>query len=102
MLETTYTHARAHLAKLCQQVTTDRDVVRITGRGSRDVIVISADGLSGLMETAHLLRSPRNKMRLFSALKKARKGLGHPQSLDQVRDEVQISGPKTHKAAKKG
>jgi antitoxin YefM len=101
VLETTYTHARAHLAKLCQQVTTDRDVVRITRRSGKDVILISADELAGLMETAHLLRSPKNKARLLSSLKKARRGVGSPQNLDQLRDEVQIREPKTRKAAKK-
>lgn len=101
VLETTYTHARANLAKLCQQVTTDRDIVRITRRGGQDVILIAADELAGLMETAHLLRSPKNKARLVSALKKARKGMGRPQSLDQLRNDSQIREPKTRKATKK-
>ena len=90
VVETTYTHARAHLAKLCQQVVADRNIVRITRRGGNDVVLISADELSGLMETAHLLRSPKNADRLLSALKKARKGKGTPQSIDELREEVAV------------
>jgi len=99
MLETTYTHARAHLAKLCQQVAVDREVVRITRRGGDDVVLISADELSGLMETAHLLRSPKNAARLLSAIKKAREGQGTPQSVDELLEEV---APRGQKAAEAG
>jgi antitoxin YefM len=88
VVETSYTHARANLAKLCQQVSADRDVVRITRRGGNDVVLISADELSGLMETAHLFRSPKNAARLISAIKKARGEEGIPQSVNELRDEV--------------
>ncbi|MFN2454108.1 MAG: type II toxin-antitoxin system Phd/YefM family antitoxin [Pyrinomonadaceae bacterium] len=90
-VETTYTSARANLAKLCQQVSADRDIVRITRRKGQDVILISADELAGLMETAHLLRSPKNAARLLSAIKKAHKADGSPQSIDELRDEVGLS-----------
>jgi antitoxin YefM len=88
VLETTYTRARANLARLCQQVAADRDVVRITRRGGNDVVLISADELSGLLETAHLLRSPKNATRLLAALERARADEGTAQSLDELRHEV--------------
>jgi antitoxin YefM len=88
VVEMTYTHARANLAKLCQQVSADRDMVRITRRNGNDVVLISADELSGLMETAHLLRSPKNAARLLSAIKKASGDEGNPQSIDDLRSEV--------------
>jgi antitoxin YefM len=88
VVETTYTHARANLAKLCEQVAADRDIVRITRRGGNDVVLISADELLGLLETAHLLRSPKNAARLLSAIKKAREGEGTPQSIEELREEV--------------
>lgn len=94
VVETTYTHARAHLAKLCQQVAADRDIVRITRRGGNDVVLISADELTGLMETAHLLRSPKNAARLMSAIQKARAGEGSPQSIEELRDEVGLGEEK--------
>jgi antitoxin YefM len=90
-IEISYTRARANLAKLCQQVSEDRDVVRITRRGGNDVVLISEDELTDLMETAHLLRSPNNSARLISAMKKARGEEGNPQSIDDLRVEVGLS-----------
>jgi antitoxin YefM len=87
-VQTTYTQARLRLAKLCDQVTADRDVVIIQRRGAEDVALISATELSSLLETAHLLRSPKNASRLLSALARAREETITPQSLDQLRREV--------------
>ena len=94
VVETSYTNARANLAKLCQQVAADRDIVRITRRNGQDVVLISADELSGLMETAHLLRSPKNAARLMSAIKKAREGEGNSQSIDELRKEIGLGEQK--------
>ncbi len=87
-VQTTYTQARLRLAKLCDLVTADRDVVIIQRRGAEDVALISAAELSSLMETAHLLRSPKNAARLLSALSRAREGTTTPQSLEELRREV--------------
>ena len=70
--ETTYTHARAHLAALCDQAAASREPIIIQRRGADDVALISAAELRGLTETAHLLRSPRNAQRLIAALLRAR------------------------------
>jgi antitoxin YefM len=67
-VETTYTALREKLAGFLDQVTDDREVVFVRRRGARDVAIIAADELSGLMETAHLLRSPKNAERLLGAL----------------------------------
>jgi len=69
--ETTYTRARANLASLCDDVTTTREAVIIQRRGARDVALVAADELGSLMETAHLLRSPKNARRLITALQRA-------------------------------
>ncbi|HEX7174148.1 MAG TPA: type II toxin-antitoxin system prevent-host-death family antitoxin [Pyrinomonadaceae bacterium] len=71
-IQTTYTRARANLAKLCDEVAKNQEIVIINRRGSRDVALVSAEELSGLMETAHLLRSPKNADRLLTALKRAK------------------------------
>ena len=87
-IQTTYTQARAQLASLLDKVTKDREVVIIQRRGSEDVAMITADELSGILETAHLLRSPKNAKRLLAALDQARKGTGSPQTIDDLRKEV--------------
>jgi antitoxin YefM len=87
-IQTTYTQARANLANILSRVTHDREVVIIQRRGEEDVALISADELSNLLETAHLLRSPKNAERLFSALERAQKNEGQPSSIDSLRREV--------------
>lgn len=85
---TTYTQARARLADLCNAVAANRDVVVIRRRGAEDVALVSAAELESLMETAHLLRSPRNAERLLKALTRARGGEGEAQTVDDLRREV--------------
>ncbi len=87
-IQTTYTHARARLASLMDEVTNNREVVIIQRRGHEDVAMISADELSGVLETAHLLRSPNNARRLLTALDRVRKESGVPQTIDELRDEI--------------
>ena len=43
---------------------------------------------SGLMETAHLLRFPRNAQRLLKALRRAETGKSKAQSLDKLKREM--------------
>lgn len=87
-IQTTYTHARAQLASLLDEVTKNREVVIIQRRGSEDVAMITADELAGILETAHLLRSPNNLKRLLTALDRVRKESGTPQTIDELRKEV--------------
>jgi antitoxin YefM len=87
-IQTTYTLARARLASLLDEVTKNREVVIIQRRGSEDVAMITADELAGILETAHLLRSPNNAKRLLTALDRVRKGSGIPQTIDELRKEI--------------
>jgi len=87
-IQTTYTNARAHLASLIDEVVKNREVVIIQRRGSEDVAMIAADELSGIIETAHLFRSPANADRLNFALERVRKQEGSPQTIDALRKEV--------------
>jgi len=89
-IQTTYSHARAHFASLLDEVTENREVVVIQRRGADDVALIAADELAGLLETAHLLRSPANAERLLSALSRVRERSGVPQTLEALRHEVQF------------
>ena len=89
-IQTTYTQARAGLASLLDEVAQNREVVIIRRRGREDVAMIAADELAGVLETAHLLRSPKNARRLLTALGRVRKGSGSPQTIDDLRSEVGI------------
>jgi antitoxin YefM len=84
-IETTYTEARSQLATYLDRVVDDQEVVIVNRRGKEPAAIISAAELSSLLETAHLMRSPRNAQRLLSALAKARAGKGVRLTLDQLR-----------------
>ena len=88
--QTTYAKAVANLATLCDEVTADRDVVVISRRGADDVALVAASELSGLFETAHLLRSPKNAKRLMTALNRAKSRRGKVDSASQLRQEFVV------------
>ncbi len=87
-IQTTYTNARANLAKLCDEVAKNQEIVIINRRGSDDVALVSAEELSSLIETAHLLRSPRNIERLLTALARADAKKPKPRTVASLRKEL--------------
>jgi antitoxin YefM len=94
-IQTTYTQARASLAKLLDLVTQDREIVIIQRRGGEAVALISAEELSSLIETSYLLRSPANAERLLNALGRALKNEGSSLTIDDLRREVGIDAQRT-------
>jgi antitoxin YefM len=88
MTETTYTALRQTLASVLDRVANDREVVIISRKGDKKVAMIPADELSGLLETAHLLRSPKNTQRLLTALHRATGRKGKPESIEKLRREM--------------
>ena len=92
---TTYTQARAHLASLCDRVAETREPYVIERRNGENVALISEAELSSLLETAHLLRSPRNAGRLAAALERALEGEPAPSSLEHLRRTLGLEDTKT-------
>ena len=86
--ETTYTSLRENLASVLDRVVADNEVAIIRRKGAKDVALLPAVELAGYIETAHLLRSPRNARRLLTALHRAQKGQGKVRSAEQLRREV--------------
>lgn len=95
MVTTTYTNVRANLTRFLDQVTDNRETVVIQRRGHEDVIMISADELNSLLETAHLLRSPQNAGRLLAALERARAHSERPQSVESLKSELGLADEPT-------
>jgi antitoxin YefM len=86
--ETTYTSLRANLASVLDQVTDQQETIIVRRKGARDVALVPAAELAGLIETAHLLRSPANARRLLTALRRSQKGKGQTLSADSLRKEL--------------
>jgi antitoxin YefM len=70
-IETTYTNLRENLASVLDQVIDNQEIVVVRRPRGKDVALISAAELAGIMETVHLLRSPKNAKRLLTALQRA-------------------------------
>ena len=85
---TTYTQARANLASLCDSVSESREPYIIERRSGHNVALISEPELNALLETAHLLRSPRNAARLATALERALGRKLAASSLQELRREL--------------
>jgi antitoxin YefM len=88
MLKTNYTNARANFAGLCDEVTKNREIVIIGRRSGESVAMISADELESLVETAHLMRSPKNAQRLLASLERALKLEGEPSTSAKLQKEL--------------
>ena len=89
-VQTTYSNARNNLASLLEKVTDEQEIVVINRRGREDVALVSASELSSLLETAHLLRSPKNANRLLKALRRAQNKTEKSGSLEELKQEFEV------------
>lgn len=64
----TYTEARNNLASELDRVVNDHDVTIITRQKAEAAVLMSMREYESLMETAHLLRHPKNAMRLMKSI----------------------------------
>lgn len=87
-VEITYKAFRKKLGAYLDRVTDDCEVVIVRRADGRDVACVAADELSSLLETAHLLRSPKNAERLFDSLRDLDAGAGETISLDELRQSI--------------
>ena len=82
-----YSHLREHLAEVWDQVEDSQEPVIVSRRGHQDMAILPADELESLLETAHLMRSPKNARRLLEAIVRTMSGEGEavdPRSLRQT------------------
>jgi antitoxin YefM len=70
-ITTSYTDARKNLATLLERIEQENAIALITRRGHKDIAILPAEELTALLESLHLLRSPRNATRLFNALEES-------------------------------
>lgn len=89
-IETTATQLGEHLTSYLDKVGDDQEIVIIHREGAPDVAMVPATEISGLLETAYLLRSPNNAQRLMTALERAEKGEGEHQTIKELHRELRI------------
>lgn len=79
-----YTAARENLAATMERVCEDHDPVTITRKRSQSVVLLSLEDYESLQETAYLLRSPVNAVRLSESIAELEKGAGVILPLDEL------------------
>lgn len=89
--ETSYTNLREHLAKFLDQVTSEQEIIVVRRKEGHDVALIDARELEGLIESAHLLRGPKNAKRLLKGLKRASQDKGKSKPVEQLREEAGLA-----------
>ena len=85
MIEASYSQARQNFKVYLDRASEHGETIVVKRRNGGDVAMIAADELSSILETAHLLRSPKNARRLAEALKRARAGKGRRLNPIQLR-----------------
>lgn len=90
--QTTYSSARGNFAGLWNEVENSREPAILQRRGHEAMALIPARDLSSLQETAYLLRSPGNAVRLLTALARSRGESGQPAELELLARQLGLSG----------
>jgi len=93
-ITTTYSSARNQLAKLLNEVTDNQEVVIIKRRGKESVALIAASELSAILETNHLLRSPKNAARLIKAMERSSSGEQPIITIEELKREIGLDSEK--------
>jgi antitoxin YefM len=88
IIETSYAQTTPNLNVLLDRVVNDREIIYIKSQSGENVALIAADELQSLLETMHLLRSPRNAERLLNAISRARTHVETSQTPDDLRKEL--------------
>jgi antitoxin YefM len=69
-----FSEARSNLKTVLDRVVEDADHTIITRRDAEDVVVMSLESFSSLMETVYLLQSPANAAHLARSIDQFRQG----------------------------
>jgi len=72
----TYSNARTNLARTIEQVCEDHNPIIITKKSEQSVVMISLEDYESLEETAYLLKSPKNALRLLESIKELESSKG--------------------------
>lgn len=84
-----YTQLRANLKTVLDEVNENHVPVIVTRTNAPDSVIIAREDYDGMIETMHLLSSPRNAERLIAAIAEADAGGGTVHEL--IDDEKESS-----------
>ena len=73
-----FTEVRDNLNNVLDQVVSSAEPIVINGSGESDVVVMSLHDYNSMMETVHLLRSPKNSAHLGRSIAQYKGRIGSP------------------------
>lgn len=79
-----YSDLRRSLAKTMDDVVENREPLVVTRRGNAHVVMLSLDEYRSLTETAYLLRSPKNALRILQSMEELANRKGMKKSLEEL------------------
>lgn len=88
---TTYTEARDNLAQLWDRLEKDCEIAVIERRGHEAMAMLPASEVASLLETAHLVRSPKNAIRLLTAIHRALSDGGKVYKLEELKRDMGLA-----------
>ena len=92
MSTVTYKKAKEHLDALWDEAISTREPIVVKRRGHAALALLPADELASLLETVHLLRSPKNARRLMESIRNANQGKYSLTTLAELRERVGMNG----------
>ena len=95
--EISYSQAQDNLGYVLDNVYERRQIIVIKRQNGKNIALIAEEELSSLLESVYLLRSPENAKRLFRALEWAESGEGVSQSLEDLKQEINLESAKKDK-----
>ena len=78
-----YSEARQNLAATMVKTIEDRAPILITRQNGEPCVLMSLEEYESLEETAYLMRSPANAVRLMASIEELRAGKGVERKLDE-------------------
>lgn len=91
MTTATYSHLRANLAEVWNEVEDTQEPIIVQRKGHQDLAILPADELASIQETAHLLRSPKNARRLLEAMVRAIEGQGEVVDANELAKRIGLA-----------
>jgi antitoxin YefM len=95
---TSPTEARAGFFQLLDRIAESHQICIINRRDGENVAMIAESDLNSLMETVYLFRSPANARRLLDSLDEYQSGKIIPQSIEELRQELESGGQEKEKS----
>ncbi|HFE37490.1 MAG TPA: type II toxin-antitoxin system prevent-host-death family antitoxin [Gammaproteobacteria bacterium] len=85
-----YSRLRDTLKNTCDQVCDEHEPILVKRQNGEDVVLVSAEDYSSLIETAYLMRSPANAERLLAAMNRDRSEQITFKDVNELRNAIGI------------